>query len=98
MSQELVVSALQRAMSGLLSEEDEVVDSGNGDGKTDGGVEKPFLNEAERAYLVANTLCWHCVTPGFRKDGWVSHYASTDYWPPSKPFLLIAERLHNSTV
>ena len=50
-------------MSGLLSEEDEVVDSGNGNGRSDGGVKKPFRKEAERAYLVANNQCWHCVTP-----------------------------------
>ena len=31
-----------------------------------GGVQKPFRSEAERAYLMANNMRWHYVTPGHR--------------------------------
>ena len=93
MSQEPIVSASQRGKSWLLSEEDEVVDSCSGNGRSDGGVMKPVRKEAERAYLVANDLCWHCVTPvGIDRlivtYAQVSHNASTDCWPPIKPVLL----------
>ena len=40
--------------------------SGNGNGKPDGGVKKPFRTEAERAWLTANNMRWHCVTAGHR--------------------------------